>query len=239
MILGARQVFQPRFSQETLHAELKAVFGDRKIGESEVRLLIPAYDTLRGRIFVFKTGHNERFKYDVNVPAADIALATAAAPTYFKSAPIKQHEGAGYVDGGVWANNPSLAAVTEAVAFLGKRLDEIEVLSIGTTYAPDSVRDLAGAGFFGWGTRILKLLMNAQAEASWKQAMLLVGRERFLRVDCLTRPGDYALDSANEVKALVALGRGKAVEKEVLEPVKRRFLNGVKAEPFTPVVAIA
>ena len=76
--------------------------------------------------------------------------------------------------------------------------------------------------------------MNAQGEAAWKQAMLLVGPERFLRVNCETRPGDYALDNADEIDALAALGRGKAVEKAILGPVRARFLNGVVAEPFRP-----
>ena len=53
-------------------------------------------------------------------------------------------------------------------------------------------------------------------------------------MDCETRPGDYALDSVAEIDALAALGRGKAVEKEILEAVRSRFLNGVKAEPFVP-----
>ncbi len=44
-----------------------------------------------------------------------------------------------------------------------------------------------------------------------------------------------ALDSVKEIDALTALGRGKAVEKEILEPVRARFLNGVKAAPFVPV----
>lgn len=227
-----RQLFWPKFSQDVLLRELCAVFGARKFGESTVRLLIPAYDTLRGRIFLFKTGHDPRFKYDLEVPAANVALATAAAPTYFRAAQIAQHEGCGYVDGGVWANCPALAGVVEAVAFLGKRLDELDVLSIGTTYAEDSVRDLAGAGLVGWGARVVKLLINAQGEAAHKQAMLLLGRERFLRVDSPTRPGEYSLDSADQVQALVALGRGKAVEREVLEPVRLRFLNGMQAERF-------
>ena len=146
-----RQLFQPKFSQDVLRHELRAAFGERNFGDSKVRLLIPASDTLRGRIFLFKTGHDPRFKHDLDISAAEVALATAAAPTYFQAARIAHHEGCGYVDGGVWANNPALAGVVEAVSFLGKRLDELDVLSIGTTYAEDSVRDLAGAGFFAAG----------------------------------------------------------------------------------------
>lgn len=232
-----RQMFRPKFSLTVLREALEGAFRapdgkQRLFGESRNRLLIPAYDTIRGRLFLFKTGHHERFRYDLDIPAADVALATAAAPTYFQAARIAQHESAGYVDGGVWANCPALAAVVEAVHFLGVPLEHIEMLSVGTTYAPDSVRDLAGSGFAGWGARIVRLLMNAQTEAAWKQAMLLVGRERFLRVDCETRPGDYALDSVVEIDSLAALGRGKAVEKDVLDSVRARFLNGVPVPPF-------
>ncbi len=234
LTLALRQVIRPKYSGDVLRRELVKAFGEKKFGESSVRLVIPTYDTLRGRIFMFKTGHDARFKHDLKILAADIALATAAAPTYFEAATIPEHEGQGYVDGGVWANCPALVGVVEAVSFLGKSLTDLDVLSVGTTYAPDSVRDLAGAGLAGWGARAVSLIMNAQDEAAHKQAMLLVGRERFLRVDCVTRPGDYALDSSDEIQALAALGRGKAVEKDILDPVKARFLNGEKPEPFRP-----
>jgi len=95
---------------------------------------------------------------------------------------------------------------------------------------------IGGGRVFGWGPRVVSLIMNAQVEATLRQAMLLVGRDRFFRVDCVTRPGEYSLDSAGEVRALAGLGRGKAVEKEVLETVRRRFLNGVEAVPFRPEV---
>jgi hypothetical protein len=41
----------------------------------------------------------------------------------------------------------------------------------------------------------------------------------------------------DEMEALAALGRAKAVEKEILEPVRARFLNGLKAERFDAIAA--
>jgi uncharacterized protein len=119
----AKQLFAPKFSQlqlrDALAAALRGPDGrERMFGESRCRLIIPAYDTIGGRIFLFKTAHHERFRFDLDIPAADVALATTAAPTYFRAARIEQHAGAGYVDGGVWANCPALAAVIEAVHFL-------------------------------------------------------------------------------------------------------------------------
>jgi patatin-like phospholipase/acyl hydrolase len=230
-----RRLNKPKHSGEVLEKQLREAFGDRKLGGSSKRLVIPSYDTVRGRIYIFKTAHHQRFKYDIDIPAWNVALATAAAPTYFKAATIPQHHDQGYVDGGVWGNTPALVAVVEAISFLGKRPDEIDVLSIGTTYAPDTVKDLAGAGIFGWGTRVISLLMNAQGEASHKQAMLLVGDASFMRVDCATRPGDYSMDQAKDIDALAAMGRGVAVEKLILERVKAQFLNGIPAAPFVPI----
>ena len=69
------------------------------------------------------------------------------------------------------------------------------------------------------------------------QTLRALGCESFLRVDGLTRPGEYALDSANLVASLAALGGEKAVAKENLDRVKRCVLNSIKAEVFTLVVS--
>ncbi|MCB1738373.1 MAG: patatin-like phospholipase family protein, partial [Gammaproteobacteria bacterium] len=86
-----RQLFGPKHSQAVLRDALAEVFGQRKFGESKCRLAIPAYDAIGGRIFVIKTAHHERFRYDVDAPAVEVALATSAAPTYFAAAPFPAH----------------------------------------------------------------------------------------------------------------------------------------------------
>lgn len=57
------------------------------------------------------------------------ALCTSAAPTFF---PPYQHKKYGYcIDGGLYANNPSLVAVSHLIN-KGYSLDKIKILSIGT-----------------------------------------------------------------------------------------------------------
>jgi len=114
-----RWLFGPKYSHDVLKAAIRGVLGVRKFGESKCRLVIPTYDANAGRIFLLKTAHQERFKFDYQAPAVDVALATSAAPTYFQAAPFPMHQGASYVDGGVWANCPALVGVIEAVSFLG------------------------------------------------------------------------------------------------------------------------
>src|SRR5262249_49337720 len=152
-----------------------------------------------GRIFVLKTAHHERFRFDYRAPAVDVALATSAAPTYFQAAPFPTHQGASYVDGGVWANCPALTGVIEAVSFLGVTLDQIDVLSIGTTAAPFSIARHKKSGLAQWNAGLLNLMFEAQVEADIQQARLLVGG-RLHRINHSAPAGQYALDAATPEK---------------------------------------
>ncbi len=230
-----RWLFAPKHSHEVLKSALKAVLGDRKFGESKCRLVIPTYDANGGRIFLLKTAHHERFKYDHQALAVDVALATSAAPTYFQAAPFPKHENASYVDGGVWANCPALVGLTEAVGFLNVPLEEIDILSIGTTATPFSIAHQRNAGLAQWNAGLLNLMFEAQVQADVAQAKLLVGG-RLHRINYLAPEGQYSLDAATPAKIdeLVALGRGEAVKKENVEPVRRMFLNDTPPPPFVP-----
>lgn len=134
-----------------------------------------------------------------------------------------------YIDGGVWANCPAMAAVVEAVCYLGVPLDRIDVLSIGTTDEPFTVKSMAQAGIVRWAASLISLLMNAQLDAAVRHAQQLVGESRFLRMNVTTGPGEYALDTAREIEALIALGNHGASQPDILNQVKSRFLNGIDA----------
>ena len=137
--LTLQHFFRPKYSHESLRAALTAVFGDRLFGESQSRLVIPTYDAVRGRIFVMKTAHLPRFTLDYKAKAVDVALTTSAAPTFFDPAKFASHANNVYVDGGVWANCPALVALMEAYHFLNQPLDQIDVLSVGTTKEPSAL----------------------------------------------------------------------------------------------------
>jgi hypothetical protein len=160
-----------------------------------------------------------------------VALATAAAPTYFSAAAVDAQT---YLDGGLWANNPTLAAVAEAVARLNVPLNRIDILSVGTTSAPYAGAE-AGAGFIGWlkGGRIVELLMNAQAQGVIELTKNLAGRPRVLRVDQMLVPGRVSLDNVERIPELIEHGKAAAVDGDMLADVKARFLNGIKAERWT------
>jgi patatin-like phospholipase/acyl hydrolase len=232
---SAFQLFGTKYSHDTLRKELTKVFGSRKFGEAKCRLVIPTYDAIGGRIFLLKTAHHERFRFDINAPAVDVALATSAAPTYFKAAPFPQHQGASYVDGGVWANNPVLVGLVEAVHFLEMPLDQIDILSVGTTSEPFSIAQHADSGIAQWNKGLVELMFEGQMEAALAQATLLVNG-RVHRVNHTARAADFSLDDTRpeKIQQLINLGRGEAVKKLNLDVVWSRFLNGTPAKPFTP-----
>ncbi|TVP93868.1 MAG: patatin [Planctomycetaceae bacterium] len=232
----ARHLFQPKHSHQTLRSALTQVLGERKFGDSIRPLVIPTYDAVGGRIFLLKTGHHAHLRHDVEAPAVEVALATAAAPTYFAATRFPDHGNNSYVDGGVWANSPALAALVEAVHFLGQRLEDIDILSIGTTSTPFNVAQKHRSGILGWNAGLVEILMTAQQEAANAQAMLLVDR-RFHRIDHQSPRGQFSLDDARpeQIERLIALGRGEAVKKANIEAVGDRFLNGRHAPPFQPL----
>lgn len=232
-----RHVFRPKFSQEVLLRELEAAYYAGKdpipMKKSRCRLLIPCYHAVAGASHQFRTPHHRDLTADANTEAAHAALATAAAPTFFSAAKIANMVAeSSYFDGGVWANCPAMAAIVEATCFLRVPLDRVDVLSVGTTEEPFTVRKQTRAGVLRWSKKLLRLLMNAQEESSLKHARLLAGEPRFIRVNVMTSPKSYRLDSPREIGELADLGSRAALEPGVLGQVKSRFLNGVFVSPW-------
>jgi patatin-like phospholipase/acyl hydrolase len=231
-----RQIFSgPKISQGTLRQELFAILGDRKFGEAHCRLVIPSYDAMSNRIYVFKTAHHPRLRYDIDAPAVDVALATSAAPTYFAAAPFPTHRDGSYVDGGVWANCPALVGLVEATAILRQPLSNIDILSIGTTTAPFSISKNRNASALRWNVGLINLMFEAQMEAALAQASLLV-EDRLHRVNFVASPSEFSLDNAssNAIAKLSNVGWQTARKREHTEVIRARFLNGVSVDKFQP-----
>jgi patatin-like phospholipase/acyl hydrolase len=199
-----RRVFEPKYGADALEKALASVFGDRLLGESSCRLLIPSYDAIAGDVHVFKTRHDERVLHDHKRRAVEIALATSAAPTFL---PMSSSSwGQKFLDGGVWANCPAALAVLEATAVLGVPLPAVQLLSIGTTTEPFSIdAQAAGGGLIHYRLAVIELLQQAQVAGSWAQARLLL-RDRAIRIDSVVKAKRFRLDDARGIDALIGLG---------------------------------
>lgn len=220
---------KPAYDSDVLHEVLAEVLGDRTLRDSCKRLVIPSWDLQRGEVHIFKTRHSERLTRDWRIKMVDVALATTAAPTFFRAARVRDSP---LIDGGVWANNPSVLAIGEAVSMLGVPLNAIRVLNVGTMepFTSDTTR-LEDAGILRWGTKAVDTILNASSRGGMGTAMHLVGFDNFVRFDAPVPPGKFALDRIN---ARSVHGHASAISRNLTPEFTAKFADHT-APTFTPL----
>ena len=190
------QVVETKFDSGPLTTELKQCFGDTLLGQSKKRLVITSYDLENDDVRLLKTAHHPRLRNDYRLPMWQVALASSAAPTYF--AACHAIKNARLVDGGVWANNPTMVGLTDAVSLLNVPLQNIRILSIGTSWELKQRSDkLDNAGKFGWASEIVDVMFRGQSHAAIKQTELLLNtpdQQRVLRLDFPVPKDTFDLD---------------------------------------------
>lgn len=147
-----------------------------------IALAIPAVEMSRHRAWVFKTPHLGGHRDD-NFSLVDVCMATSAAPLYRSLAEIEDpddpHRSYVFADGGLWANNPVLVGLIDALRMTVSG-DRIEIYSLGTCPRPagEVETDLDGGihrGLAGWkfGGDAAVLALDAQESAYDHMARML------------------------------------------------------------------
>ena len=177
---GLRDVARYRYERDALQALLAEVFGAARLGDSRHRLCIPAMEGHHGEVYVFKTPHHPDYQRDQHETMMTVACATAAAPTFFQPLDAGGYR---FVDGGIWANNPIMIGVVDALCCFDVPRHRVRVLSVGNDderYRVDESKVHAGGQ---WAWRLLvEAAMSLQSQNALGQARLLLGAERVLRV---------------------------------------------------------
>ncbi len=160
-------LWKGKYSDKELKIALNKMFGNKTIGDSNNLLCIPSYTITEARPFVFKKDHHDLDR-DNGVKIVDAALATSAAPTYFPLSEIEYYENKQFIDGGVWANNPTLLGLLEALNyFVGKdkEYDNLKILSISslsiTGGKPTGLK--RQRSFLNWGNDLFETSMTGQS----------------------------------------------------------------------------
>ncbi len=201
-----RRVHWAKYKSEPLRAALEQHFGERKLGESRKRLVIPSVNLITGDVHIYKTAHHPRLTRDYRERVVDVALATSAAPTYFPT--HRSTLGLPLIDGGVWANNPAGLAAVEAISMLGWARGDFKILSIGCTEEPLDIHQTPKKswGWVRWGFRIVDVIYRAQSSSSLGTAQHLAGNENVIRISPTVAPGQYRLDATTQMSQLDGLG---------------------------------
>jgi len=207
-----------------------------------VALTIPAVSVETYGPKVFKTPHIGDLTHDRQVRLIDACLASAAAPLFFPLHPIGKNEGYYrndfFVDGGLWANNPSLVGLLEAITILTARKEDrpIHVFSFGTCAGPVERRHLrenpkGGLKTWNVGKDITELAISTSAEAMNYMAGLFA-----TALSVRSRPVLYARipdpEMTPQQQACIGLDRADPAAFEAMEQLaatnEKRILSSMK-----------
>jgi hypothetical protein len=224
--------FRAKYDPGPLRTALEQVFGKRTLGESTKRLVIPSLNIDTGEVHVWKTSHHPRFERDYKHSVVDVALSTAAAPTYFPTHRLAC--GTPLIDGGMWANNPVAVALVEAIGILKWPADSLRVLSLGCTTTPLDVDwgRRHSLGKFGWAEKIADVFMTGQSSGAMGMAEHLIGdRQNLVRISPSVGKR-YGLDGHDEIPSLKGLGASEA--RRALSSLRPLFFEQPVLQDFAP-----
>jgi uncharacterized protein len=182
--------------------KLKDEFGpDARFSLPSCAVRIQSFDLQTGSSKIFRAG--DPYREDSKFFVWQVAAATSAAPTYFDT--FRVPDRGLFVDGGVWANNPAIVGLVEALA-LRQELRDLLVLSLGTgekIFRSSEIR----TGKYSWRNDFVDLLFQSQSTGVHHLANTL-GSETlgfYHRICPTLRDSETAFDDPAVVPTLVLL----------------------------------
>lgn len=198
-----------KYDEVPLKKKLTFYFQDTKLKDAIANVIVPAYEIEQDKTFFFKS-KRAKGELEQDCYLKDLAYATSAAPTYFR--PARLIDGTGQrtlklIDGGVSANNPTMAAAVHAIELYGTNI-ELFIVSIGTGTKYGSRKkkityeSVQNSGKLGWAEPIVPLLMHA-ADAVVDYEMYYVLNfhkpQDYFRFQTILEPENSDLDNISEV----------------------------------------
>lgn len=230
--LSLRSWVRHRRERGPLDLMLEDTLGSRILGESQVRLCVPALDAEHGgELCVFKTPHHPDYRRDWKRPMSEAAAATSAAQSYLSPFRSGVNE---FLDGGLWANNPVLVGVVEALSAFDIDPSQVRVLSLGcveSRYRIGRWQRLLGGKLF-WAGNLVEAALHFQSQSALAQVALLVGAERVFRVTAPPLGEEIALDDWEAARKRLPVIARQLVD-EFGERIATSFLDGERAQ-FVP-----
>lgn len=179
----AQQMFtRPQYlkrGDEALTQALKEALGDMTVGqlwrERNIALAVPSVNMSNYNGWVFKTPHDPKSNHrDDDYTLVDVCRASSAAPLFRSLAAVnrpKDKEFNVFADGGLWANNPVIVSLLEALRISADHEDtDIEIFCLGSCGKPEgeSVEKTAlhrGLAEWKFGGEAAKVSIAAQESA--------------------------------------------------------------------------
>jgi hypothetical protein len=177
-------MFESIYDAQFLENVLSKVFQDKRLGDIKKPLLLPSTDIGNGCVHVLKSGYSREFTRDNNVLVKDAVLASCSAPTYFNPHKLDHYL---LADGGLWANNPALAAMIDAQKRLKIAQDNIQILAIGTGHSKTMYGTNASRKWGlvnGWKHKeFISFILSLQSQSAMNYLNLILRPGQIKRID--------------------------------------------------------
>lgn len=207
--------YRPKYRSAALRRAVDEIFVDKTLADVGTDVCVVAVSLLNAQPHIFRSDYVKSGLPRSSERLADVAMATSAAPTYFKAQSTQNFSD--LADGGLCANNPTLVGIAEAFRFdresrrgiappreLGAICaDRLAVLSVGTgeqcamPYEPEALLD---AGVLQWGRQFHNVAMESQSQLTHTLSKSLIG-SAYRRINPQLR-FPMAIDDARRAPAL-------------------------------------
>ena len=210
-----------------LRNELKKLFGDTTLGQLKKNVLITAFDLDNEdpdpakRRWKPKLFHNFPGEgNDKDFSAVDVGLYTSAAPTFFPAVD-------GYVDGGVYASNPSLCALAQTQDKRYRpnpRLKSVVLFSIGTGTSLQYIKGKSlDWGYVKWLKPLIDLMFDGTAGIADYQCSQFLGT-RYHRLGPVFPPGmTIPMDGVKKIPEMIGFAEAVEIE-ETIDWLKKTWM---------------
>jgi predicted acylesterase/phospholipase RssA len=227
-----------RYPAAPIERILAQRFGGTMLSQALTEVVIPSYDLSAPGPYFFKREYAANEAEDWDVRMALVARATSAAPTYFDPAVLPSAQGRGdhaLVDGGTFANNPTLSGYVDALR-LGKEAPRIVVVSIGTGLPPQTpgsgpipieASKVADFGLAKWARPILEVVLDGVPKAVEYQMHAIQEANPdalgYYRLQSALPTASHALDDASPENCSKLVADAEALIRESAETLEQIY----------------
>ncbi len=173
-----------------------------RMGDVPKPLYIVSLDFANRMPRVFSNTH------DPDVPVCEAILASVAGPTYFKPR-------GGLVDGGLFANNPSVCTACGYAKQHCRKLDELSVFSVGTgRYVRDPI-DMSSANSWTvlqWAPKIISVMLAGSCEEGWHYIAQQMPFKTYARYNDVPLDRDWSFDDPSLIPEIRRRAENRKVE---------------------------
>ena len=174
-------IFSSKYDITTLNDLVKKAYKGKNFSDAKCNLIITTTNVNDSQPLAIAS-----FDKNNNISLIDAVTASSAAPIYFRPHKINNNY---YCDGCIWANNPSVIALSHALdkKVFNKKIKDIALLSVGTLTSDAVSFDVSNNtwGMLSWGKNISSLFLKTNVIASENIVSSILG-ENFLRINFIS-----------------------------------------------------